>query len=125
MSDRLLEQLISIKFCAKLGKSVSETLQMLTEAYRADAMKKSSVFELHKRFKEGREDVKDGERTGRPKTHRTDESVEKVRKLVRSDRRLSVRMMAEELNLDRETVRKVLPEGVGMRKASANMNFVW
>jgi transposase len=72
-SDRLLEQRISIKFCAKLGKSASETLQMLTEAFGADAMKKSSVIEWHKRFKEGREDVKD-ERTGRPKTHRADEN---------------------------------------------------
>jgi hypothetical protein len=74
MSARLLEQHINIKFCAKLGKSASETLQMLTEAYGADAMKKSSVIVLHKRFKEGREDVKDDERTGRPKTHRTDEN---------------------------------------------------
>jgi transposase len=64
----------NIKFYAKLGKSVSETGQMLTEACGADTMKKSSVFEWHKRFKEGREDVKDDERTGRPKTHRTDEN---------------------------------------------------
>jgi hypothetical protein len=42
---------------------------MSTEAYGADAMKKSSVFEWHKRFKEGQKDVKD-ERTGHPKTHR-------------------------------------------------------
>jgi hypothetical protein len=74
MSDRLLEQRINIKFCAKLGKSASETLQMLTEAYDADAMKVLSVFEWHKRFKEGREDVKDDERTGRPKTDQTNEN---------------------------------------------------
>jgi hypothetical protein len=48
---------------------------MLTEAYGADAMKKLSVFEWHIRFKEGQEDVKDDERTGRPKTHQTDEIV--------------------------------------------------
>jgi hypothetical protein len=74
ISDRLLQQRINIKFCAKLGKSASETQQMLTEAYGADAVKKSSVFEWHKRFKEGREDVKDDERTGRPITHQTDEN---------------------------------------------------
>jgi hypothetical protein len=73
MSDRLLEQRINIKFCAKLGKSASKTVQMLTEAYVADAMKKSTVFEWHKRFKENWEDVKDDERNGRQKTHRTDE----------------------------------------------------
>jgi predicted transcriptional regulator len=58
---------------------------------------------MHKRFKEVREDV------------------EKVRKLVRSDRRLSVQMMAEELNLDRETVRKILTEDLEMRKVLAKM----
>jgi hypothetical protein len=63
-----------MKFCAKLGNSASETLHMLTEANGADAMKKSSVFQLHERFKEGRVDVKDDERTGRPKTHQTDEN---------------------------------------------------
>jgi hypothetical protein len=40
---------------------MSETLQMLTEVYGADAMKKSSIFEWHKKFKEGWEDVKDDE----------------------------------------------------------------
>jgi hypothetical protein len=89
MSDRLLEQRINVKFCAKLGKGASETLQMLTKAYGAHTMKTSSVFERHKRFKECREDVKDGERIGRPKSHRTEENVGKVRKMVRSDRRLS------------------------------------
>jgi hypothetical protein len=39
MSDRLLEQNINIKFCSMLGKGASETLQMLTGACGADAMK--------------------------------------------------------------------------------------
>jgi hypothetical protein len=68
MGDMLLEQRINIKFCAKFGKSMSETLQMLTEAYGADAVKKSSVCEWHKRFEEGWEDVKYDKRTGRSKT---------------------------------------------------------
>jgi hypothetical protein len=74
MSDKLLEQHIIIKFCAKLGNRASENLQMLTEACGADAMKMSSVFERNKRFRVGQEDVKDDETTGRPKTHRTDKN---------------------------------------------------
>jgi hypothetical protein len=69
-----LEQRINIKFCAKLGKSMSETLQVLTEAYGADTVKTLSVFGQHKRFKEGQKDVKDDKRTGCLKTHRTDEN---------------------------------------------------
>jgi hypothetical protein len=73
-SDGLLKQRINIRFCAKLGKSANENLQMLTEAYDAHAMKSRVSLSGIKRFKEGREDVKDDERTGRPKTHRTDEN---------------------------------------------------
>jgi hypothetical protein len=38
-------------------------------------MKMSSVFEWHKRFKEGREDMKDDNRIGRPKTNQTEKIV--------------------------------------------------
>lgn len=39
-------------------------------------------------------------------------NVEKLWQLVRSDRRLGARVFAKELNLDRETVRKILTEGL-------------
>jgi hypothetical protein len=44
----------------------------LTVAYDEYAMNKSSVFESHRLFKEGREDVQDDPRSGQPKTQRTD-----------------------------------------------------
>ena len=56
MSDKNLEQWINwinVKFCVKIGKSTSETLAILTVAYGEYAMKKSSVFEWHRGFKEG------------------------------------------------------------------------
>jgi len=71
-------------------------------------MKKSSVFEWHRRFKEGREDVQDDPRSGQPKTQRTDANVDRVQTLVCSDRRLGVRVIAEELNMNRETVRQIV-----------------
>jgi len=41
--------------------------------------------------------------------------------LVRSDRRLGVRVIAEELNMNRETVRQIVKEDLGMRKFSGKM----
>lgn len=121
MTDSITEQRINIKFCAKLGKSPSETLLMLSQVYGDACLKRSTVYEWHKRFKEGREDVHDDDRSGRPVTHRTDETVDSVCALVKSDRRLSIRMMADELHLSRETVRKILTEDLLMRKISAKM----
>jgi hypothetical protein len=84
-------------------------------------MKKSSVFEWHRRFKEGQEDVQDDPRSGQPKMQRTDVNVDRVRTLVRSDRRLGLRVIAEELNMNREAVRQIVKEDLGMRKFSAKM----
>jgi len=53
MSDKNLEQRINIKVCVKIDKSASETLALLTVAYGEKAMKKLSVLEWHRWFKEG------------------------------------------------------------------------
>jgi hypothetical protein len=53
---------MNIKFCVELGKNASDTCALLSEAYGGEAMKKSSVFELHKGFKECHENVKGDER---------------------------------------------------------------
>jgi histone-lysine N-methyltransferase SETMAR len=47
--------------------------------------------------------------------------VDRVRTLVRSDRRVGVRVIAEEFNMSRETVRHIVKEDLGMRKISAKM----
>jgi hypothetical protein len=65
--------------------------------------------------------VQDDPRSGQPKTQRTDASVDRVRTLVRSDRRLGVRVIAEEMNMNRETVRQIVKEDLGMRNISAKM----
>jgi hypothetical protein len=82
MSNRSLEQWINIKFCVKIGKSTSETLALLTVAYGEYTMKKSSVFEWHRQFKEGREDVQDNPKSEQSKTQRTDANVDRVGTLV-------------------------------------------
>ena len=62
-----LEEQYAIKFCFKLGKNATETYGMLQTAFGASCMNRASVFEWHKRFKEGRESVTDDERWGRSK----------------------------------------------------------
>ena len=62
-----LEERYAIKFCFKLRKNATETYGMLQTAFRPSCMNRASVFELHKRFKEGRESVRDDERRGRSK----------------------------------------------------------
>jgi len=68
--QRSLEQRYAIKFCVKLGKPGSETLQLLRKAYGDAVLSSSQVFRWHKAFKDGRESVEDEQRAGRPSTSR-------------------------------------------------------
>ena len=71
----------AIKFCFKLGKNdATETYGMLQTAFRPSCMNRASVFEWHKRLKEGWESVRDDERCGRSKKVNTPELIgQKVR----------------------------------------------
>ena len=62
-----LEQRYPIKFRFKLRKNATETYGMLQTAFGASCMNRASVFEWHKRFKEGSESVRDDELCGRSK----------------------------------------------------------
>ena len=70
-----LEEWYAIKFCFKLGKNATETYGMLQTAFRLSCLNRASVFEWHKRLKEGRESVRDDERCGRSKEVRTPEVI--------------------------------------------------
>ena len=70
-----LEERYAIKFCFKLGKNATETYGILYTVFGAFCMNRASVFEWHKRFKEGRESVRDDERCGRSKKVNTPELI--------------------------------------------------
>jgi len=72
-------------------------------------------------FSEGRTIAEDEDRSGRPSTTRTSDNTARVRELVRSDRRLTVNMIADEVNVNREAVRWILTEELGMRKICAKI----
>ena len=63
-----LEKRYAIKFCFKLGKNdTTETYGMLQTAFQPSCMNRAPVFEWPKKFKKGRESVRDDERCGRSK----------------------------------------------------------
>ena len=71
-----LEEQYAIKFCFKLGKNdATETYRMLQTACGASCMNRASVFEWHKRFKEGGVSVREDERCGSSKEVRTLELI--------------------------------------------------
>jgi hypothetical protein len=49
--DGKIKQHVYIKFCVKLGKSTTKTLEMLYEAFGKHSSSRTAVFEWHSRFK--------------------------------------------------------------------------
>ena len=71
-----LSQLVNFKNAIwHFGKNATETYGMLETAFQPSCMNQASVFEWNKRFKEGRESVRDNERCGRSKEVNTPQLI--------------------------------------------------
>ncbi|XP_029668258.1 protein GVQW3-like [Formica exsecta] len=94
---------------------------MLGKAYSESCISKTQAYDWYKAFKEGREVVYDLPPSGRPSTTSTDENIEKIKKIVIENRRLSVREMAHELQMSHISVHNILTEVLGMRCVAARL----
>jgi len=115
-----IEQWYTIKFCVKLNKSATETFASLTEAYGDATLSRTMVFKWHKALKEGRENVEDDPRSGRPISSTNDQNVEVVRAVMSKDRRMSVRMIAEETGFDKNAVHRTLTDHLHSKTGPAS-----
>jgi len=89
---------------------------MVNAAYGDQALSRSNVFQWYGRFHGGREDIEYDSRSGRPTECRNDNNVEKISQLLLQNRHLSLRMLAEEVNIGKDTVRKIVVEDLRKQK---------
>ena len=53
--DVKVEQRVAIKFCCKVDFSATKTVELIHKAYGDAALSRTTIFEWHRRFQEGRE----------------------------------------------------------------------
>ena len=94
-------------------------IKALMEVNGKECVSRTRVFEWHKRFHEGRTEVEDDERSRRPTISKTTYNNREIEKIVREDRRLSIRLIAERMSIDKETMWQVLHENLHMTKVCA------
>jgi transposase len=114
-----MELRLATKFCFIAGKSATETLQPVNAACGDQALSRSNVFRWSGRFRDGREDTEDDPRSGRPTECRSDNNVEKISQLLLQSRHLSLRMLADKVNIGKDTARKTVVED--LRKRTGHM----
>ena len=111
-----LEERYAIKFCFKLGKNDAiETYGILHTAFQPSCMNRASVFEWHKRFKEGKESVRDDERCGRSKKFRTSELIGQIKNFMDKDRCVSIETISSQFDVSVGTVHTIIREELKMR----------
>jgi len=108
--DLSMEQRLVIKFCFKTGNSVTETLQMVNAAYGDQALSCLKVFRWYGQFRDGQESIEDDPRSGWPTECHNDNNVEKISQLLLQNHHLSLRMLADEVNIGKDTARKSVVE---------------
>lgn len=118
MTERI-EQRYCIKFCQKLGDSQSQTIRKIQQVFGEDAMGVTQIKEWFNRFKDGRTSAESEQRCGRPQTARSAAVVERVRNLVMADRRLTVREIAEEVGVSKDSAHAILREDLNMNRVAA------
>lgn len=114
-----MDQRICIKFCVKNGIKCSETLEMLTVAYGECTLSKKNVYKWYKLFQEGRENVEDEARPGRPSTSTTDANVKEVKEMVLNNRRITIREVAEDVGISVGSCHEIFSDILGMKRVSA------
>ena len=117
MSELELEQRTNIKFLVKLGKSGNKIREMLLQVYGDNAMKKTvgETFFWGKRKCHWQRLIRiaNNKHNWRKQCKSSSNCSENLR--------LTLRSIAEQVNIDRETVRKILTEDLDMRKGCAKM----
>ena len=114
--EETLEERYAIKLCFKLGNNATKTYRMLQTAFGASCINRASVFEWHKRFKEGRGSMRDDEKCGRSKEVRTPELIGQIKNFMDKDRRESIETIRAQFDVSVGTVHTIIREELKIRK---------
>ena len=101
----------------KSGVSAKEIHEKLANAFPNSAPGYSSVKRWYKEFKDGtRVSFDHLPHTGAPRRSRTAENAEQIQLLLQQNPRMSTRSLADELQISKQTVNRILIEDLKMRK---------
>ena len=89
---------------------------MLQTAFRPSWRNRASVFEWHKRFKEGRESVRDDERCGGSKEVNTPELIGQIKNFMDKNRHVSIETISAQFDVSVGTVHTIIHKKLKMRK---------
>ncbi|GFT50727.1 protein GVQW3 [Trichonephila clavipes] len=91
---------------------------MMKTAFGKEAMSRVRVFEWFWTFKEGRQSMNSNPHSGRPSTSSNEDKIAQVKAVVRSERRLTVREIAQECHISEGSCDEIFRKDLSMRRVS-------
>jgi histone-lysine N-methyltransferase SETMAR len=108
-----------IKIRTILGTDPTTIHQELSTAIGSNAPSYSTFARWAKRFREGREDVDDEPRSGRPISELTDRNIELVRQIINNDPHSTYDDIIAETSLSHGTVERIIHDHLKMKKVTS------
>ena len=107
---------VLIKHCFSMKKNTIEVKQWLDQHYGDSAPEKSTIIGWYAKFKRGRTNTDDVERSGRLKSAVVQENIIKVHKIVLGDSKSKLHEIADTLKISGGSVYIIWHNTLGMRK---------
>jgi hypothetical protein len=107
-----------VRFCANLGKSATQTITMIQQAFRDQILSRMQVFQWHTSFKTGRTYVDDDEHAGRSPSCTTPETVARIKELICQDQRQTIQDIAKEVEIGYGTCQRDLMKELSIHRVA-------
>ena len=111
-----IEHRTVIKFSTRKGLNATEIKKELNDVYRNTAPSYHTIARWIAEFKGPQCGLEDAPYSARPSTTTTDESAEAKKPIVKSDRHVSVRCVADELGFSKTRVHEIMSNHLGKSK---------
>ncbi len=111
---RILNNKVRSSFVGKQAKLVQKHTNYY-ERRTEKSVSSATKFLWFGKFWDGREDIHDNEWAGRPHTSRTDDNIAAVHTVLQHNRQSMVRLLEEQLHINRETIRHIITEDLGKK----------
>ena len=100
-------------------ETAAEIVELMRQVYGDNCLSRAQIFMWYARFKSAAEMIEDEARPGHSFSVHNEGLVAKVRKRIQEELCVTVRMMADEYGVNRETIRQILVEDLGKRKVAS------
>ena len=107
-----------IRFLWSKGRTPIEIHRGMQPTYGERCLALRSVGWWCSEFENGRENLNDNERAGRPRVSVTDDNTARVGAIVKAERRLRIKDIAQELDISFGSAFNIIHEWLGHRKVS-------